>query len=298
MYGDTRELKHRITHILIRPSSSLLSHNLWHISLPLSHLTSSRPIAYCCCCLIGGKSATHDTPKIIKADPDGEAQRNSSIRGGEPRYSGTAGLLVTSRCFIRPRDSLRLRIKSRTRRDQAKWEAGKGVPYYIGYDILTLFVTERLTAVSGWWKPSANLGLGHWPHVEDTKPYLLDAIRSPRQVNRKSTQPHSLHHPFKSGTCSFTLSTLRFSHRETLHIQPSDNMKFSTTIASASMAAIAIAVPTKVLKRADSCGQWDTVETGSYTVYNNLWGESSATSGSQCFGVDGLSGNKVSWHTT
>jgi xyloglucan-specific endo-beta-1,4-glucanase len=60
----------------------------------------------------------------------------------------------------------------------------------------------------------------------------------------------------------------------------------------------AVAVPTTIVQRADSCGQWDSVETGSYTVYNNLWGESSATSGSQCFGVDGLSGDKISWHTT
>lgn len=75
-------------------------------------------------------------------------------------------------------------------------------------------------------------------------------------------------------------------------------MKFSTAMAAASMAAMAAAAPTKTVKRADSCGQWDTVETGSYTVYNNLWGEDNASSGSQCMGVSSLSDNTISWHTT
>lgn len=56
--------------------------------------------------------------------------------------------------------------------------------------------------------------------------------------------------------------------------------------------------PTRAEKRADSCGQWDTVQTGSYTVYNNLWGQDAATSGGQCFGVDGLEGNTISWHAS
>jgi xyloglucan-specific endo-beta-1,4-glucanase len=75
-------------------------------------------------------------------------------------------------------------------------------------------------------------------------------------------------------------------------------MKLLASVHVATLAATAIAVPTNTIKRADSCGDWDSVETGSYTVYNNLWGASSATSGSQCFGVDGLDGNTVSWHTS
>lgn len=64
------------------------------------------------------------------------------------------------------------------------------------------------------------------------------------------------------------------------------------------LATLAAAVPTKTIQeRANKCGQWDTVETGSYTVYNNLWG-ASAGSGNQCFGVDGLSGTTLKWHTT
>lgn len=75
-------------------------------------------------------------------------------------------------------------------------------------------------------------------------------------------------------------------------------MKATTIGISAVLSGIALAVPTSIVQRADSCGQWDSIETGSYTVYNNLWGEDSATSGSQCFGVDGLSGDTLSWHTT
>lgn len=57
--------------------------------------------------------------------------------------------------------------------------------------------------------------------------------------------------------------------------------------------------PTKTLqRRADFCGQWDSTVTGSYTVYNNLWGEGSASSGSQCTGVDSLDGNTLAWHTS
>ena len=75
-------------------------------------------------------------------------------------------------------------------------------------------------------------------------------------------------------------------------------MKTTSLISAATVIAAAAAVPTTVYKRADQCGQYDTVQTGSYTLYNNLWGESAASSGSECVGVDGLSGNTLSWHTT
>ncbi|TLD11759.1 hypothetical protein PspLS_11699 [Pyricularia sp. CBS 133598] len=51
-------------------------------------------------------------------------------------------------------------------------------------------------------------------------------------------------------------------------------------------------------KRATTvCGQWDSVQTGGYTVYNNLWGKDSGT-GSQCLTVDGVSNGLLSWSTT
>ncbi|KAF2194788.1 glycoside hydrolase family 12 protein [Zopfia rhizophila CBS 207.26] len=63
------------------------------------------------------------------------------------------------------------------------------------------------------------------------------------------------------------------------------------------MAALALAAPTATIeKRADMCGDWDSQVTGSYTLYQNLWGKSSATSGSQCSGIDGLSGSTLKWY--
>jgi xyloglucan-specific endo-beta-1,4-glucanase len=51
-------------------------------------------------------------------------------------------------------------------------------------------------------------------------------------------------------------------------------------------------------KRATTlCGQWDSVQTGGYTVYNNLWGASSG-SGSQCLTVDGMSNGLLKWSST
>lgn len=76
-------------------------------------------------------------------------------------------------------------------------------------------------------------------------------------------------------------------------------MKFANAAIAASMVALAAAAPTKTIeKRAEQCGQYDSVATGSYTVYNDLWGESGASSGSQCFEVTKLSGSTISWDTT
>lgn len=62
----------------------------------------------------------------------------------------------------------------------------------------------------------------------------------------------------------------------------------------------AATIPTKALdKRATStCDQWGTITTGSFIVYNDLWGEAEATSGSQCVGVNSASGSTISWYTT
>ncbi|KAL0632676.1 hypothetical protein Q9L58_008435 [Maublancomyces gigas] len=50
---------------------------------------------------------------------------------------------------------------------------------------------------------------------------------------------------------------------------------------------------------ADFCGQWDTATTANnYIIYNNLWGQGAATSGSQCTGLDSSSGSTVAWHTS
>ena len=51
-------------------------------------------------------------------------------------------------------------------------------------------------------------------------------------------------------------------------------------------------------RRADMCGQWDTTTTDKFTLYNNLWGEANADSGSQCTGLDSDNGNTIAWHTS
>ena len=52
------------------------------------------------------------------------------------------------------------------------------------------------------------------------------------------------------------------------------------------------------LKRGTYCGQWDSETSGTYTIYNNLWGRDSADSGSQCTTNNGLaSDGSLSWST-
>lgn len=57
--------------------------------------------------------------------------------------------------------------------------------------------------------------------------------------------------------------------------------------------------PTPSLKErsTETCDQWGEIQTGSYIVYNDLWGESYATSGSQCTTVTGLTNGIISWTT-
>lgn len=73
------------------------------------------------------------------------------------------------------------------------------------------------------------------------------------------------------------------------------------TLLSLGLASLtnAATLPTKSLtRRADFCDQWGSTTTGSYIIYNNLWGQSYDTSGKQCTGVDSLSGSTIAWHTS
>ncbi|TQN69983.1 Endoglucanase cel12C [Colletotrichum shisoi] len=74
-------------------------------------------------------------------------------------------------------------------------------------------------------------------------------------------------------------------------------MKLSAALAL--LPALALATPTPTVeKRATTfCDQWGSAVTGTYTVYNNLWGASSGT-GSQCTTLTGLSGSNLQWSTT
>nr|AWN00461.1 xyloglucanase GH12 [Aspergillus cervinus] len=65
-----------------------------------------------------------------------------------------------------------------------------------------------------------------------------------------------------------------------------------------SKAALILSLASAVAGATTYCGQWDSVTEGNYILYNDLWGESAATSGSQCFTYNSLSGNTLSWSTS
>ncbi|KAL4942442.1 xyloglucan-specific endo-beta-1,4-glucanase A [Aspergillus oleicola] len=64
------------------------------------------------------------------------------------------------------------------------------------------------------------------------------------------------------------------------------------------LASLASAASINLSRRDDFCGQYDTVTGGDFILYNNLWGQDNADSGSQCTGLDSASGNTISWHTS
>ncbi|KAJ5678342.1 uncharacterized protein N7477_003975 [Penicillium maclennaniae] len=74
------------------------------------------------------------------------------------------------------------------------------------------------------------------------------------------------------------------------------------SLLSLSLASLGTAstVPTRSLnsRSTETCHQWGTIETGSYKVYNNLWGQSYDEAGKQCTTVNSLSGNTISWSTS
>lgn len=92
-------------------------------------------------------------------------------------------------------------------------------------------------------------------------------------------------------------------------------MKFTTGLLSLAIAGLAYSkairgvrtsenparalMPTPSLKErsTETCDQWGTIETGTYIIYNDLWGEAEATSGSQCTTVNSVTNNIVSWST-
>jgi len=77
-------------------------------------------------------------------------------------------------------------------------------------------------------------------------------------------------------------------------------MKFSAVSALPLLFSSVLATPTPVVQERSTkiCGQWDTVATGTYTIYQDLWGESSASSGSQCTTFNSLSSNTIAWSTS
>ncbi|KAF5879368.1 putative xyloglucan-specific endo-beta glucanase precursor protein [Botrytis fragariae] len=78
-------------------------------------------------------------------------------------------------------------------------------------------------------------------------------------------------------------------------------MKFTQSLVSLALATVAVASPTPtptLEKRATTiCGQWDTVATGTYTVFQNLWNITGFT-GSQCSTVTSDTSNSLVWSTS
>ncbi|KZP14586.1 glycoside hydrolase family 12 protein [Athelia psychrophila] len=61
----------------------------------------------------------------------------------------------------------------------------------------------------------------------------------------------------------------------------------------------AFASAASLQRRTSYCDQYDTVAVGAdYTLYTDLWGESGASSGSQCSTIVSTSGTNVAWSTT
>ncbi|KAL5346873.1 hypothetical protein ACLOAV_008016 [Pseudogymnoascus australis] len=71
------------------------------------------------------------------------------------------------------------------------------------------------------------------------------------------------------------------------------------TLAVASAIPASAPAPSKTIneRATEICGQWDSIQTGSYTLYQGLWGIDSATSGSQCSTYESLTGDTIAWST-
>lgn len=77
-------------------------------------------------------------------------------------------------------------------------------------------------------------------------------------------------------------------------------MKYSSSFVApvVLLASSALAAPSLIKPRATAmCGQWDTTTAGNYTIYQDLWGEDNASSGSQCTTVNGITNGTLSWST-
>lgn len=76
-------------------------------------------------------------------------------------------------------------------------------------------------------------------------------------------------------------------------------MRFSPVVPILLLGATHHTAASPALSKRDICTEWDVIAAGgAYTLYQNLWGQSSASSGWQCTGLDYENGNEVSWHTS
>ncbi|TKA28344.1 hypothetical protein B0A50_03811 [Salinomyces thailandicus] len=77
-------------------------------------------------------------------------------------------------------------------------------------------------------------------------------------------------------------------------------MKATTALLSDSLLALAATAPTPTQNKRSAtsdCAQYGETTVGSYTIYNDLWGQDNG-SGSQCVTVTGLNDSSLQWSTT
>jgi xyloglucan-specific endo-beta-1,4-glucanase len=77
-------------------------------------------------------------------------------------------------------------------------------------------------------------------------------------------------------------------------------MKFTQAAALPLLFSAALAAPSNTLqgRSTTTCSTFDSITSGAYTIYQNLWGEAEATSGSQCLTLTSVSGGSVKWSTS
>jgi len=81
-------------------------------------------------------------------------------------------------------------------------------------------------------------------------------------------------------------------------------MRFSAAaIVPAVLATTAFAAPSHLAsslkaRSTQICGQWDTLNQAPYVIYQDLWNQGAATSGSQCTTLDGFTNGRLTWSTS
>lgn len=73
-------------------------------------------------------------------------------------------------------------------------------------------------------------------------------------------------------------------------------MKFPAAVVIASAATDLSLPSSRLQKRVEICGQYESVNWGAYIVHNNLW-NMGAAEGEQCTEVDSKNGSALAWHT-
>jgi len=81
-----------------------------------------------------------------------------------------------------------------------------------------------------------------------------------------------------------------------MKLSPSFTTLLGVLLATPLISAVSVEVEKRALYT--TCDTWGTITEGSFTVIQNLWGASAATSGSQCLDLNSYSGSTFAWDTT